>query len=178
MQQLEWDRRRWVGGLAVLVAVLTSSCGRTDRKLEQQSRQAVAETRGLCPTDLNQAQMIVREGSDSVAVGFRTQDPSKVEEISRRAAEIGEALASVHPAVSSSGELTQHVPAPRPEQRELADGTGQGVELVFRTSGDNKATLLANLQDHERMWRQGECPIMTDESVREHETRRWNRVDR
>jgi hypothetical protein len=165
-----------VGGLVMLL--ITSACGHSGGKLEPPARAAVTETRGLCPTDLNQAQMVVREGSDSVAVGFRTHDPSKVEEISRRAAEMGEALASVHPAVGGQGQLVQHAPAPKPELRELADGTGNGVELLFRTSGHQKAALLANLNDHERMWRRGECPIMSDESVHPGETRNWKRVDR
>jgi hypothetical protein len=164
--------------LVVAVGLGVMGCSH-NQPMKAEARQAVNQTRGLCPTDLNQAQMIVREGPDEVAVAFRSPDETKIEEISRRAAEIGEALASVHPAINDSGELIQHTPASKPELRELADpGGGRGVELVFRPAPGQKTTLLANLNDHERMWRRGECPIMTDESVKSHETKKWSRVDR
>jgi hypothetical protein len=176
------QRSIWEGsiGCSLVVAAALGNMGCShNQPMKAEARQTVTQTRGLCPTDVNQAQMIVREGPDQVAVAFRSPDETKIEEISRRAAEIGEALASVHPAVNARGELIQHTPASKPELRELADpGGGRGVELVFRPAPDQKATLLANLNDHERMWRQGECPIMTDESVKAYETKKWSRVDR
>jgi hypothetical protein len=111
-------------------------------------------------------------------VAFRTRDPSKVEELWRRSAEIAEALTAVHPAVTRYGELAQHVPTPKPEVRELPSTDGNGVELIFHPKPEAKQTLLNNLWDHEAMWQRGECPIMTDESVRAAETKGWARVDR
>lgn len=176
-------KSRWSITLSpVLLAAVTAgggvACSHSGTAVQPEAKEAVSETRGLCPTDLNQSQMVVREGPGYVAVAFRTDDPSKVQEVSRRAAEVGEALASVHPAVNDQGQLVQHTPAPKPQLRELADGTGQGVELLFQSSDEGRQILAANLADHERMWRLGECPIMSDESVRDFETRKWPKVDR
>lgn len=172
------QRDRWGGWAFVLAGALAAGCAHKTAT-EPEAKEAVAATRGLCPTDVHQTLMIVREGQEEVAVGFRSRDDSKIEELSRRAAELGEALASVHPAINASGQLIQHTAAVKPELRELAGSPdGRGVELVFRTGAEQKPTLLANLRDHERLWRQGECPIMSDESVKARETRGWTRVDR
>jgi hypothetical protein len=175
------NMQRGVSGLlgGVVAGLLQPlGCAHRQAPLDAEAKQAVTETRGLCPTDLNQTQMLVRDDGTQIAVAFRTDDPSKIEEVSRRAAEIGEALAVVHPAVSQDGALIQHTPAPKPELRELATSAGYGVELVFHSPPERRPALLTNLTDHERMWRRGECPVMTDESVRAREINGWKRTDR
>ncbi|HEY0714197.1 MAG TPA: hypothetical protein VGF45_16060 [Polyangia bacterium] len=173
---------RWVNavGVGLLVLGTAGACRHTRQPaLDTASKETVNATRGLCPTDLNQAQMIVRDGGDKIGVIFRSDDPSTMEKLSERAAEIGEALANVHPAVNQSGKLVQHAPMPKPELEQLSNGSGTyGVELVFRPKPEEKAAVLADLNDHETMWRRGECPDMADESVKPNETAGWERTDR
>jgi hypothetical protein len=143
-------------------------------------KSAVAATRGRCPTDLHDTQVLLTKGPNEVTLVFRTQDPSQTPELGRRVAELGEALANVHPAVNDRGERIQHAALPRPEVREAAtaDGPERGVELVLRAKETDRAVILADLQDHLALWRRGECPIMADESVRPEEVKDWTRVDR
>jgi hypothetical protein len=136
--------------------------------MEPPAKQAVNEARGICPTDLNQSLVVVEPRSDGYALVFRTEDDSQRFALYDRVKKLGATLSAVHPAVDREGELIRHAPAGTPELLEAPKNPSPGyaVELLFRVPADRLPALKADLEDHIRMWQQGECPEMRDQSLR------------
>jgi hypothetical protein len=164
--------RWWVVGSMAFAGVAAAGCGhnKSGSPREPEAKQAVAETRGRCPTDLNETQVAVNEKDDRVRLIFMTSDPSQNEELYRRVTELGNALANVHPMVNERGELVKQAPMPKPELREAAMTSGSpsryGWELVMQASDEqSRQALKTSLDDRVRLWRQGECPELRDQPV-------------
>jgi hypothetical protein len=161
---------KWrVCGGAILMAA-AGGCGHKQAPREPEAREAVAATRGRCPTDLNETQVAISEQADRVRLIFVTNDPSQNEELYRRVTELGNALANVHPVVNDQGELVKHAPVPKPELREAAVAAGSppryGWELVMHPGdAQAKAELKSSLEDRARLWRQGECPELRGQPI-------------
>jgi hypothetical protein len=136
--------------------------------MEPAAKHAVDQARGICPTDLNQSQVVVEQRTDGYALVFRTEDDSQRFALYDRVKKLGATLSTAHPAVDKDGELIRHTPAGTPELLEAPKNPSPGyaVELLFRVPADRVGVLKADLEDHVRMWQQGECPEMRDQSLR------------
>jgi hypothetical protein len=167
MSNISWG----VGGFLVMTLV---ACSHRQTgpiaATEPAAQQAIDETRGRCPTDLNETQVSISERSDAIRVLFATTDPSQRDELRRRVGEVGSALEKVHPSVNAEGKVVQRLPAPRVELRERAlagsTPTQYGWELFINApAGDVHRRVRADLDEEMRHWRQGECPMLRDEPV-------------
>jgi hypothetical protein len=166
---------------AVMAATTIGCAHRSAPAPEPAAKQAIDDTRGLCPTDLNDTQVVVADDAQEVRVMFFTNDPSQTEALHRRVVGLGKALANVHPAVTSKGERVNHVALPAPELREAPGSTNpprSGWELVMRVPpGMTKDQLRADLDDDVRMWRLGECPELNSPAIRPAEKKDLAKVD-
>jgi hypothetical protein len=144
------------------------ACSHAQAPMEPAAKQAVNEARGICPTDLNQSQVVVEKRSDGYVLVFRTEDDSQRFALYDRVKKLGEKLSVAHFAVDKDGELIRHTAAGTPELLEAPKNPSPGyaVELLFRVPADRRDALKADLEDHVRMWQQGECPEMRDQSMR------------
>jgi hypothetical protein len=133
-----------------------------------EAKQAVNETRGQCPTDLEQSQAALETRSDGFALVFTTRDDSQREALYDRARALAAALATPHHAVNSQGQLIDHPAVPStPEVREHPFSTpGHAVELVINAPAEQRAALKSDLEDHLRLWLSGECPELSDRPLR------------
>jgi hypothetical protein len=146
-----------------LLCLLGACSHTTTPPLQPAAKQAVNETRGACPTDLNQSQAAIEPRPDGYALVFQTPDDSQRFALYDRAKALGAVLSAPHPAVNASGQLIQHPGTPSvPELRESPMSPGYGVELVINAPADQRKVLKADLDDHLKMWLAGECPEMTN----------------
>jgi hypothetical protein len=160
-----------VGGLLV-AALMGCSHGQAAKPRAEGSvaEAAINETRGRCPTDLNETQVALSDKADTIRIIFITSDASQKGELLRRVSEVGNALEKVHPAVDAQGQIVQRLPTPRVELREKAlngvTPSQYGWELVINTpGGEVHRRVRADLDDEMRQWRKGECPILRDEPM-------------
>jgi hypothetical protein len=156
------------GSWYLVAALVLCGCAHKQAPLEPAAKQAVNETRGICPTDLNQSEVVVDKRSDGYALVFRTRDDSQRFALHDRAIRLAKAMAEPHPAIDKQGELVMHTAAGSAEVLEapMNPDVGYGVEIVFHVPADRSDALRADLDDHLRMWRNGECPELRDPSLR------------
>jgi hypothetical protein len=169
MEKPSW----WTGCVSLVAGLTLTACthgqqGQVAKAVEEPAaKEAVNETRGRCPTDLNQTQVALSEEAETVRVIFVTSDPSQKEELHRRVIEVGNALDDVHPSVNAAGQLIEHLPTPTPQVREKAVGNASpsqsGYELVISSPNPEvHQRVRADLDEEVRQWRKGECPILRD----------------
>jgi hypothetical protein len=168
----------WMAATTLFLALGGCAHRGSPGTLEPAARAAVDQSRGLCVTDLNQTEMLLNERPDGYGLIFKTEDASQAKQLHERTIQLGQALSVPHPAVNARGEKVQHAGVPTPELVEVPEGTGYAVELIVRAPDGDRKALKAHLDDHVRLGQQGECPVMTDESVRPSETQQWSKVDR
>ncbi len=131
---------------------------------------------GYCPTEVHHANVAVVEGDKSIDVRIMTRPGGDALAIQNRAEEIAEALVQMHPArPPGAEEPIQHVAV-----RDVRiSSIPEGAVLTFEAEDDTRLALLRDrIDDHVMRWRRGDCPILTDESVRPEETKNWQRNDR
>jgi hypothetical protein len=154
--------------MAAALGLGLGACSHHQAKLDPPAAQAVNAARGICPTDLNQSEVIVEKRSDGYALVFRTEDDSQRFALYDRVKKLGGKLSVTHVAVDKDGELIQHAPAGVPELLEAPSypSPGYAVELRFHAPEGDRDALHSELQDHLRMWHNGECPEMRDQTLR------------
>jgi hypothetical protein len=136
--------------------------------MEAPAKAAVNETRGLCPTDLNQTRAALQKRDDGYALIFETDDESQIIVLQERVKALGEAIAGPHQAINAKGELIEHPGVPStPELLEQPVASpGRGVQLLIKAPEDQRAALKADLEDHLRLWLNGECPELKGTTLR------------
>jgi hypothetical protein len=151
---------RGILSCAAIVGAALGACAHTSTTTEPAATRAVDATRGLCPTDLNQARAALEPRPEGFALVFATDDESQRVALHERVKAVGQALAGPHQAVNAGGELVQHPAVPTsPELREQpAPSPGYAVQLVIAAPEDQRAALKSELDDHLRLWLAGECP--------------------
>jgi hypothetical protein len=156
------------GNLYLAAAAVLCGCALKQAPLEPAAKQAVNETRGLCPTDLNQSDVLVEKRSDGWGLIFRTRDDSQRFALHDRAIRTAIALAEPHPAINEHGDLVRHTSAGSAEVLEapINPNVGYAVEIIFHTPPNRSDSLKSELDDHIRMWRAGECPELRDPALR------------
>lgn len=136
----------------------------------------VTKATGHCPTEVQHAVVAVVEGEGQIDVRIMAQEGADALAIQQRVEEIAEALVRLHPArPQGAPEPIQHVPV----YDVRWNGVPNGAVLTFMAKDEaNMNTLRERINDHVVRWRQGECPILNDESVRPEEMKGWDTANR
>jgi hypothetical protein len=153
---------------ALTTLTAAGACSHGQPKLDAPAREAVNETRGLCPTDLNQSRAALEKRPDGYALIFQTDDESQRIALHQRVKALGEALAAPHQAVNSRGEVIDHPGLPgTPELLEQPSASpGYALQLQVKAPEDQRDALKADLEDHLRLWLNGECPELKGTNLR------------
>jgi hypothetical protein len=154
--------------VALTTLAAAGACSHTQPRMEAPAREAVNATRGLCPTDLNQARAALEKRDDGFALIFQTDDESQRIALHERVKALGDALAAPHQTVNSKGEIIDHPGlASAPELLEQPTASpGYGVQLRIKAPQEQREVLKSQLEDHLRLWLNGECPELKGTTLR------------